>query len=209
MVVDSIALVITLALTGAAAWFLGGYIAALVSGRIPRVMRPVRAIERAAYRLTGIDEEQEQSWIRYKLVALSVLVMPACVLGFTAVSALASRGQAGPSNPGPHGFTEILYGFSSAPANNGSAFAGLNGNTLFYNTTLAAAMWIGRILVALPALALAGSLARKPTVPPSGGTFPTDTPLFTVLLVGAITIVVGLIFLPADALGPLLEQFSR
>jgi K+-transporting ATPase ATPase A chain len=144
-----------------------------------------------------------------KLVALAVLVTPACVLGFTAVSALASRGQAGPSNPGPHGFTEILYAFSSATANNGSAFGGLNGNTLYYNTTLAAAMWLGRIFVALPALALAGRLARKPVVPPSSGTFPTDTPLFAMLLLGAITVVVGLIYLPAEALGPLLEQLSR
>jgi K+-transporting ATPase ATPase A chain len=143
-----------------------------------------------------------------KLVALTILVMPATVLAFTAVSVLASRGQAGPSNPGAHGFTEVLYAFTSTSANNGSAFAGLNGNSLYYNTTLAAAMWIGRILVAIPMLALAGSLAAKPIVPASSGTLRTDTPLFTVLLVGVITIVVGLVFFPADSLGPLLDQFS-
>jgi potassium-transporting ATPase potassium-binding subunit len=143
-----------------------------------------------------------------KLVALSILIMPATVLAFSAVSVLASRGRAGPSNPGAHGFTEVLYAFSSASANNGSAFAGLNGNTLYYNTTLAVAMWLGRIMVAIPMLALAGSLAAKPTVPASSGTLRTDTPLFTVLLVGVITIVVGLVFFPADTLGPLLDHLS-
>ena len=141
-----------------------------------------------------------------KLVALTILVMPATVLAFTAVSVLASPSQAGPSNPEAHGFTEILYAFSSASANNGSAFAGLNGNTLYYNTTLAAAMWLGRIIVVVPVLALAGSLAAKPIVPASSGTLRTDTPVFTVLLVGVVTIVVGLVFFPADSLGPLLDH---
>jgi potassium-transporting ATPase potassium-binding subunit len=140
-----------------------------------------------------------------KLAALAILALPASILGFTAVSVLNSLGQAGPSNPGPHGFSEILYAFTSVTANNGSAFAGLSGNTLYYNTTLAAGMWIGRFIFVIPVIALAGSMVRKKVVPASAGTFPTDTPLFTGLLVGVILIVGALTFFPALALGPILE----
>jgi K+-transporting ATPase ATPase A chain len=150
-----------------------------------------------------------------KYAALSILVVPAVILGFTAWAVLAARGQAnplypgtGPSNPGPHGFTEILYGYSSTEGNNGSAFAGLSGNNLFYNTTLGASMWIGRFMEIIPILALAGSLAKKKLVPASAGTFPTDRPLFVGLLVGVILIVGALTFLPALALGPILEHLQ-
>jgi K+-transporting ATPase ATPase A chain len=143
-----------------------------------------------------------------KLAALGILALPASILGFTAVSVLASRGQAGPLNPGPHGFSEILYAFSSTTGNNGSAFAGLSGNTLYYNTTLAAAMWIGRFIFLIPLLALAGSMVSKKVVPASAGTFPTDTPLFSGLLIGVILIVGALTFFPALALGPILEHLQ-
>jgi potassium-transporting ATPase potassium-binding subunit len=143
-----------------------------------------------------------------KLAALGILALPASILGFTAVSVLASRGQAGPLNPGPHGFSEILYAFSSTTGNNGSAFAGLSGNTLYYNTTLSAAMWIGRFIFLIPLLALAGSMVGKKVVPASAGTFPTDTPLFSGLLIGVILIVGALTFFPALALGPILEHLQ-
>src|SRR5215472_8793042 len=117
-----------------------------------------------------------------KYAALAILILPATILGFTAVAVLASRGQAGPLNPGPHGFSEILYSYTSQTGNNGSAFAGLSGNTLYYNTTGAAAMWIGRFIFVIPILALAGNLVRKKVVAASAGTLPTDTPLFTGLL---------------------------
>jgi potassium-transporting ATPase potassium-binding subunit len=143
-----------------------------------------------------------------KLAALGILALPASILGFTAVSVLAARGQAGPLNPGPHGFSEILYAFSSTTGNNGSAFAGLSGNTLYYNTTLSAAMWIGRFIFLIPLLALAGSMVRKKVVPASAGTFPTDTPLFSGLLIGVILIVGALTFFPALALGPILEHLQ-
>jgi K+-transporting ATPase ATPase A chain len=143
-----------------------------------------------------------------KLAALGILALPASILGFTAVSVLASRGQAGPLNPGPHGFSEILYAFSSTTGNNGSAFAGLSGNTLYYNTTLSAAMWIGRFIFLIPLLALAGSMVKKKVVPASAGTFPTDTPLFSGLLIGVILIVGALTFFPALALGPILEHLQ-
>ncbi|MEA2615830.1 MAG: potassium-transporting ATPase potassium-binding subunit [Chloroflexota bacterium] len=143
-----------------------------------------------------------------KLAALGILALPASILGFTAVSVLASRGQAGPLNPGPHGFSEILYAFSSTTGNNGSAFAGLSGNTVYYNTTLSAAMWIGRFIFLIPLLALAGSMVRKKVVPASAGTFPTDTPLFSGLLIGVILIVGALTFFPALALGPILEHLQ-
>jgi potassium-transporting ATPase potassium-binding subunit len=143
-----------------------------------------------------------------KLAALAILALPASILGFTAVSVLTSPGKAGPLNPGPHGFSEILYAYTSSTANNGSAFAGLSGNTLYYNTTLASAMWIGRFIFLIPVLALAGSMVRKKIVPASAGTFPTDTPLFTGLLVGVILIVGALTFFPALALGPILENLQ-
>jgi K+-transporting ATPase ATPase A chain len=143
-----------------------------------------------------------------KLAALAILILPASILGFTAVSVLTGAGKAGPLNPGAHGFSEILYAFSSTTGNNGSAFAGLSGNTLYYNTTLSAAMWLGRFVFVIPVLALAGSLVRKKAVPASGGTFPTDTPLFTGLLVGVIVIVGALTFFPALSLGPILEHLQ-
>jgi len=143
-----------------------------------------------------------------KLAALAILILPASILGFTAVSVLAGAGKAGPLNPGAHGFSEILYAFSSTTGNNGSAFAGLSGNTLYYNTTLAAAMWLGRFVFVIPVLALAGSLVRKKATPAGSGTFPTDTPLFTGLLVGVIVIVGALTFFPALTLGPLLEHLQ-
>jgi K+-transporting ATPase ATPase A chain len=110
------------------------------------------------------------------------------------------------TNAGPHGFSEILYAFTSGAANNGSAFAGLNANTPFYNTLIGIAMWIGRFGVILPVLAIAGSMAGKRIAPPSAGTFPTDSPLFVVLLIAVILIVGALTFFPALSLGPIVEQ---
>jgi K+-transporting ATPase ATPase A chain len=143
-----------------------------------------------------------------RLAALAVLIDVFSILGFTAVSVLVPAGLAGPLNPGAHGFSEILYQFSSATANNGSAFAGLTGNTVYYNSTGAAAMWIGRFLEHIPILAMAGALAGKKVVPASAGTFATDKPLFVGLLIGVVLIVGALTFFPALALGPLLEQFQ-
>jgi K+-transporting ATPase ATPase A chain len=111
-------------------------------------------------------------------------------------------------NPGPHGFSEVLYAFTSAGNNNGSAFAGITANTQFMNTALGIAMLIGRFVLIIPTLAIAGSLARKDKVPASAGTFPTDTPLFAGLLFGVIVIVAGLTFFPALALGPIVEQLG-
>jgi len=113
------------------------------------------------------------------------------------------------ANPGPHGFTEVLYAYTSADANNGSAFAGLSANTLFYNLTLAIAMLVGRFWMIIPAMAIAGSLAMKKSVPPSAGTFPTTGGLFVGLVVGVILIVGGLTFFPALALGPLVEHLAQ
>ena len=146
-----------------------------------------------------------------KLAALVILITPLCILGFTAISVLVPAGTAtgaGPSNVGPHGFSEILYAFSSTTANNGSAFAGLSGNNVYYNTTLGLAMYLGRVFEFIPVLALAGSLVKKKTVPFSAGTLPTDTPLFSALLLGVIVIVGVLTFLPALALGPVLEHLQ-
>src|ERR1700688_1019425 len=143
-----------------------------------------------------------------RLAALALLIDVLSILGCTAVSVLTPQGLAGPLNAGDHGFSEILYQFSSATANNGSAFAGLTGNTIYYNTTGAAAMWIGRFLEVIPILALAGALAGKKVVPASGGTFATDRPLFVGLLIGVVLIVGALTFFPALALGPILEQLQ-
>ncbi len=137
---------------------------------------------------------------------LYVLIFPLVILTLTAVSVLLPMGLGGISNPGPHGFTQILYAFSSAAGNNGSAFAGLNANTRWYNTALGFTMLIGRFLMMVPMLALAGNLARKKGVPPSPGTFPVHTPLFTILLTGVILIVGALTFFPALSLGPILEH---
>src|ERR1700682_2193155 len=146
-----------------------------------------------------------------RLAALAILIDVGSILGFTALSGLtpaATAGGGGPLNTGPHGFSEILSAFSSATANNGSAFAGLSGNTIYWNTTLATAMWIGRFLEVIPILALAGALAGKKVVPASAGTFATDKPLFVGLLIGVVLIVGALTFFPALALGPILEQLQ-
>jgi K+-transporting ATPase ATPase A chain len=143
-----------------------------------------------------------------KLAALAILILPLSILGLTAISVLVPAGQAAPLNSGPHGFSEILYAFSSVTGNNGSAFAGLTGNTLYYNTTLEIGMWLGRYLFVIPILALAGSMVKKKVIPASSGTFPTSTPLFSALLVGVVLVVGALTFFPALALGPLLEHFQ-
>lgn len=143
-----------------------------------------------------------------KLTMLAILCLPLMMLGLTAIAVSVPAGLSSISTPGPHGFTEALYAYTSGTANNGSAFAGLSGNTLFYNTTLAAAMLVGRFFVIVPMLAIAGSLAVKKAVPTSRGTFPTDGPLFVSLLVGVILIVGGLTFLPALALGPIVEHLA-
>jgi potassium-transporting ATPase potassium-binding subunit len=142
-----------------------------------------------------------------KMVALAILIIPASVLSFTALASVTHAGLAGLNNGGPHGFTEMLYAFSSTTGNNGSAFAGLAGNSTFYNTTLSLAMLIGRFLIIIPAMALAGSLVRKQAVAPSLGTFPTTGPIWAALLVGVILIVGVLTFFPALALGPIVEHF--
>jgi K+-transporting ATPase ATPase A chain len=143
-----------------------------------------------------------------KMATLSLLIAPFVILGGTAIAITTKAGLAGIANPGPHGFTEVLYAFTSAAGNNGSAFAGLSANTDFYNITLALTMIVGRFLFAIPLLAIAGSLAAKPIVPASAGTFPTDGALFGGLLAGVILIIGGLTFFPALALGPLAEQLA-
>ena len=143
-----------------------------------------------------------------KMAMLAILAVPLSALGFTAIATVLPMGLAGPENAGPHGFSEILYAFTSQTANNGSAFAGLTGNTPFYNILGAIAMMIGRFAIAVPVLAIAGSLAAKKLVPASAGTFPTDTGLFVALLIGVIIITGGLIYFPADALGPLVEHLQ-
>ena len=143
-----------------------------------------------------------------KMAMLAILVLPLMMLGWTAIATVLPGTVAAISNPGPHGFSEILYAFTSATANNGSAFAGLSGNTPFYNVTLAVSMFIGRFMMIVPAMALAGSLAAKKTVPASAGTFPTHGGLFVGLLVGVILIVGGLTFFPALALGPIVEHLA-
>jgi potassium-transporting ATPase potassium-binding subunit len=143
-----------------------------------------------------------------KMAMLAILVLPLSILGFTALAAVLPVGLAGPLNAGPHGFSEILYAFSSQTANNGSAFAGLTGNTVFYNLTGAAAMMIGRFAMIVPVIAIAGSLAAKKLVPASAGTFPTDNGLFVGLLIGVILITGGLTYFPADILGPFVEHLQ-
>jgi len=143
-----------------------------------------------------------------KYAMLAVLILPLAILGFTAVSAMLPAAVASIGTAGPHGLSEILYAFSSAAGNNGSAFGGLSGNTPWYNTTLGIAMLLGRFAYALPVLAIAGSIAAKVKTPPSSGTFPTRSPLFVGLLIGIILILGGLQFFPALALGPIVEHFS-
>jgi len=142
-----------------------------------------------------------------KMSMLYVLIFPLIILSLTAVFVLSPTiGLSSLSNQGPHGLTEILYAFTSGAGNNGSAFAGLNANTWWYNTMLGWDMLCGRLLMMIPVLALAGNLASKKSVPPSPGTFPVNTSLFTVLLVGIIVILSALTFFPALSLGPILEH---
>ncbi|KAB2684563.1 MULTISPECIES: potassium-transporting ATPase subunit KdpA [Brucella/Ochrobactrum group] len=143
-----------------------------------------------------------------KMAMLAVLCLPLSILGFTAVASVLPTGLASIANPGPHGFSEILYAYTSGTANNGSAFGGLSGNTPWYNITIGLAMLMGRFLVIVPAMAIAGSLVVKKAAPQSAGTFPTTGPLFVGLLIGVILVVGGLIFFPALALGPVAEHLA-
>jgi K+-transporting ATPase ATPase A chain len=143
-----------------------------------------------------------------KMAMLAILILPLMYLGWTAVATVVPVAVAATNNPGPHGFTEILYAYTSQTGNNGSAFAGLSGNILFYNLTGACAMLVGRFWMIIPAMAIAGSLAEKKSIPPSAGTFPTTGGLFIGLVVGVIVIIGGLTFFPALALGPIVEQLA-
>lgn len=143
-----------------------------------------------------------------KLAILAIAVLPLCILGFTALASVLPAGLAGPLNAGPHGFSEILYAFTSGAGNNGSAFAGLSAGTPFYNGLLGIAMWLGRFFVIVPVLAIAGSLAAKRYTPATSGSFPTTGGLWIGLLVGVILILGGLTFLPSLALGPLADHLA-
>ena len=143
-----------------------------------------------------------------KMTILALLSLPLSILGWTALGVVLPAGLAGIANAGPHGFSEILYAYTEGTGSNGSAFAGLSANTLFYNTTIAAAMLIGRFIFVIPMLAVAGSLAQKKLLAPSAGTFPTHSPQFVGLLVGVILIIGGLTYFPAISLGPVTEQVS-
>jgi potassium-transporting ATPase potassium-binding subunit len=143
-----------------------------------------------------------------KMTILALIAVPLATLGLTAIACVVGPGLAGLGNAGPHGFSEILYAYTSAAATNGSAFAGLNANTPFYNLTLALGMFIGRFFVIVPVLAVAGSLAAQPIIPRSSGTLPTDRALFVAFLLGVIVIVGGLTYLPALALGPIVEHLQ-
>ena len=166
----------------------GVFVAGLMVGRTPEYLgKKIEAFE-------------------MKMASVAILAPAAVVLIGTAVGVAAPAGRAGIFNPGPHGFSEVLYAFSSAGNNNGSAFAGLSANTPFYNLALAVAMLIGRYAVAVPVLAIAGSLAGKKSIPAGSGTLPTHGPLFVALLVGVVLLVGALTFLPALALGPLIEH---
>ncbi|MDN4631263.1 potassium-transporting ATPase subunit KdpA [Sphingomonas sp. PsM26] len=143
-----------------------------------------------------------------KLAVLAIAVLPLMILGLTALSSVLQQGLAGPLNKGPHGFSEILYAFTSAVANNGSAFAGLTANTPYYNGLLGVAMWVGRFFIIVPMLAIAGSLAAKKYTPESAGSFPTTGGLWVGLLVGIILILGGLTFLPSLALGPIADHLA-
>jgi len=144
-----------------------------------------------------------------KMAMLAILILPLMYLGWTAIAVVYPPAVASTANPGPHGFSEVLYAYTSQTGNNGSAFAGLTGNIFFYNVTGAVAMFIGRFWMIIPAMAMAGSLVTKKSVPPSAGTFPTTGGLFVGLVVGVIVIIGGLTFFPALALGPLVEQLAQ
>jgi K+-transporting ATPase ATPase A chain len=143
-----------------------------------------------------------------KLAVLAIAVLPLVILGFSSIASVTEAGLAGPLNKGPHGFSEILYAFTSAVGNNGSAFAGLTANTPFYNGLLGVAMWLGRFFMIVPMLAIAGSLAAKKYTPETAGSFPTTGPLWVGLLVGIVLIVGGLTFLPSLALGPIADHLA-
>jgi K+-transporting ATPase ATPase A chain len=141
------------------------------------------------------------------MAMLSLLILAISILGFSAWASVSPWGLAGLNNAGPHGLSEMLYAYSSGTGNNGSAFAGLTANTPWYNTTLGLAMLIGRFLMIVPILALAGSLVQKKIAPPSAGTFPVAGGTFVVLLLGTVLLVGALNFLPALTLGPMVEHF--
>jgi potassium-transporting ATPase potassium-binding subunit len=143
-----------------------------------------------------------------KMAILAILILPFSILGGTALASVLSAGLAGIANTGPHGFSEMLYAYTSATGNNGSAFAGISANTVFYNTTLSISMLIGRFIMVIPLLAVAGSLAEKKVLLPSAGTFPTNRPLFVGLLIGVIVIIGGLMYFPAVSLGPVVEHLA-
>jgi potassium-transporting ATPase potassium-binding subunit len=143
-----------------------------------------------------------------KMTILALLSLPLSILGWTALATVVPPGLAGIANTGPHGFSEILYAFTSGTGNNGSAFAGISANTLYYNMTIAGAMLMGRFIFVIPLLAVAGSLAQKKLLAPSAGTFPTNRPLFVGLLVGVVLIIGGLTYFPAISLGPAVEQVA-
>ena len=169
---------------------IGVFIAGLMIGRTPEYLgKKIEAFE-------------------MKMSSIAILVMPFIVLLGTAVAVSVTGGQVGVGNPGAHGFSEVLYAFSSGPNNNGSAFAGLSANTPFYNTAIGLAILFGRYWLAVPVLAIAGSLARKKIVPSGPGTLPTHTPLFVVLLVGVVILVGALTYVPALALGPIVEHLN-
>jgi K+-transporting ATPase ATPase A chain len=167
---------------------LGVFIAGLMIGRTPEYL---------GKKIEAFD---------MKMTSIAILVTPLVVLLGTAVGVSAAAGKLGVANPGAHGFSEILYAFSSAGNNNGSAFAGLSANTPFYNTALGFAMWFGRFWVLVPVLAIAGSLAAKKRAPVTAGTMPTHGPLFVVLLIGSVLLIGALTFVPALALGPVAEH---
>jgi K+-transporting ATPase ATPase A chain len=169
---------------------LGVFIAGLMIGRTPEYL---------GKKIQSFD---------MKMVSIAILVTPILVLGGTAIAVASSAGTAGIANPGAHGFSEILYAFTSAANNNGSAFAGLSANTPFYNVLLAIAMWFGRFAMIVPVLALAGSLANKPRLQVTAGTMPTHGPLFAGLLIGAVLLVGVLNYVPALALGPVAEHLQ-
>jgi K+-transporting ATPase ATPase A chain len=141
-----------------------------------------------------------------KMAMLAVLILTVTILGFSALAVVEPFGTSGISNPGPHGLSQVLYAYTSSTGNNGSAFGGLNANTMWYNTSTAAAQLLGRFFMIIPILAIAGSLARKKTAPASLGTFPVTGPLFSTLLVSTVLIVGALTFFPALSLGPILEH---
>ncbi|WP_349257644.1 potassium-transporting ATPase subunit KdpA [Povalibacter sp.] len=167
---------------------LGVFIAGLMIGRTPEYL---------GKKIEAFD---------MKMTSIAILATPAVVLIGTAVAVSAASGKVGVANPGAHGFSELLYAFSSAGNNNGSAFAGLSANTPFYNTALGIAMWLGRFWVLVPVLAIAGSLAAKKRTPVTAGTLPTHGPLFVVLLIGSVLLIGALTYVPALALGPIVEQ---